>query len=78
MLKYSVTQSGSGPIILLINVPILISNTAMSTSNHIVKSDPSEGSICIDAGVGGNQGYYPSIASSLLGQLSGVNCRTKP
>ena len=39
----------------------------MSTSNHIVKSDPSEGSICVDAGVGGNQGYYPSIASSLLG-----------
>ena len=39
----------------------------MSTLNHIVKSDPSEGSICVDAGVGGNQGYYPSIASSLLG-----------
>ena len=37
----------------------------MSTSNHIVKSDPSEGSISVDAGVGGNQSYYPSIASSL-------------
>ena len=39
----------------------------MSTSNYIVKIDPSEGSICVDAGVGGNQSYYPSIASSLLG-----------
>ena len=40
----------------------------MSTSNHIVKSDPSEGSICVDAGVGGNQSYYPRIAGSLLPQ----------
>ena len=40
----------------------------MSTSNHIVKSDPSEGSICVYAGVGGNQSYYPSIASrSIVG-----------
>ena len=29
----------------------------MSNSNHIVISDPSEGSICVAAGVGRNQRY---------------------
>ena len=39
----------------------------MSNSNHIVISDPSEGSICVAAGVGRNQCHYPCIARSLLG-----------
>ena len=39
----------------------------MSNSNHIVISDPLEGSICVAAGVGRNQCHYPCIARSLLG-----------
>ena len=39
----------------------------MSNSNHIVTSDPSEGFICVAAGVGRNQCHYPCIARSLLG-----------
>ena len=39
----------------------------MSNSNHIVISDPSEGSICVAAGVSRNQSHYPCIARNLLG-----------